>query len=271
MPNETDWNILTRLFEDDGAGFRHQMGLRRSSTTDFFAASDEGDTIRAEKEAILCSVDGERHLLATGTGEKAFQEFARWLGPCAGLVDDGLETGRRHRELTLRLEPDWLLIGAPDWRVEWASVCFPTRWSLEGKAGLPVTAIHAVVPGLNEQIGRHIQVFFDRLMPGEGWGRANWGLSTNDARNQHPSLPYAPLTNQTPVEQVWLRVESQHFCKLPETVAVLFGIRILHFALPEVMAKTGSVAGLRERLRTMPIEVAAYKGVPVEFWRQLEG
>ncbi len=36
-------------------------------------------------------------------------------------------------------------------------------------------------------IGGKIATFFARLAPGEGWRRANWGLSASCARNQHPS------------------------------------------------------------------------------------
>ena len=174
------------------------------------------------------------------------------------------------RVVTLALEPDYLLLAPAPWRLVWASVCFPTRWSLEGKAGHGLAEIHAPVPGLNEELSHRIDRFFDRLRPGEGWRRANWGLSTNDHANQHPRLPYTPLSEQTPLDTVHVRVESQHLLKLPATGAVAFGIRILHFPLAQVVARRPSVvAGLIARLRTMPRAVAAYKGIPDDFWRRL--
>ena len=169
----------------------------------------------------------------------------------------------------LALEPDWLLLADPDWRLVWASVCFPTRWSLAGKAGLPLPDIHAAVPGLNHELGRKIDVFFGRLRPGESWARANWGLSASGERNQHPSRPFTPLCERTPDAVVSVRVESQDFCKLPQTGAIAFGIRILNFPLPGVRDRPGIAAGLKSQLRTMPGEVAAYKGIPADFWRRL--
>ena len=169
----------------------------------------------------------------------------------------------------LALEPDWLLLADPDWRLVWASVCFPTRWSLVGKAGLPLPDIHGAVPGLNRELGRKIDVFFDRLPPGEGWARANWGLSASAARNQHPSRPFTPLSEGTPNAAVSVRVESQLFCKLPRTGAIVFGIRILHFPFEKLQHRLDIAAGLQAQLRTMPVEVAAYKGIPAGFWRRL--
>ena len=181
----------------------------------------------------------------------------------------GPDRQARHRAVTLALEPDWLLLAGPDWRLVWASVCFPTRWSLEGKAGRPLPDIHEAVPGLNRELGRKIDVFFDRLSPGDGWTRANWGLTANAARNQHPSRPFTPLSEGTPDAAVCVRVESQDFCKLPQTGAIAFGIRILNFPLAGVRERPGIAAGLQTQLRTMPDEVAAYKAIPADFWRRL--
>ena len=53
------------------------------------------------------------------------------------------------------------------------------------------------------------------------------------------------------------------------TGAIAFGIRILTFPLTEIARRPAIAAALKERLRTMPAEVAAYKGIPAEFWRRL--
>ena len=261
MTTEADWELLGRLFADDGADFRHQMGLARSDPGVFYAPSTAAAAIRAQKQAVLSSPAAALHLLETSEGGPIFREFARTVGVGADSTNQ--------RAVTLALEPDYLLMAPQPWRLAWASVCFPTRWSLKGKGGCPLAEIHSPVPGLNDALGRKIDRFFDRLVPGEGWGRANWGLSTNANANQHPRLPYTPLSCQTSLDTVFVRLESQHLLKLPATGAVAFGIRILHFALVEAARRTGIAAGLTTRLRTMPAEVAAYKGIPTDFWRRL--
>ena len=261
--------MLVRLFADQQAAFRHRMGVSRTSVHDFYQSTAQAEAIRAEKEAILRSFGADRYLVETSEGRPAFDEFVRLLGGRNGAMEVGSDETEYHRAITLALEPDWLLLAPPDWRLVWASVCFPTRWSLVGKARLPLPDIHGSVPGLNEELARKIDVFFDRLTFTEGWARANWGLSTSAERNQHPSLPYTPLTSQTPVKTVFVRLESQCFVKLPVTGSVAFGIRILNFSLAEVMERPAIAAGLKEQLRTMPGEVAAYKGIPADFWRRV--
>ena len=62
-------------------------------------------------------------------------------------------------------------------------------------------------------------------------------------------------------EHVWLRVEHQSLLRLPDTGAVLFGIRIENVSLPEVLAHAETRRGLAHQLSTMPDPTAAYKGL----------
>jgi hypothetical protein len=271
MPTPAEWNILARLFAVAGAPYRHQMGLSRLRHQDFYAASATAESIHAEKCAILDSAGAAQYFFDSAAGLPAGQEFLALVG-CGHLTTDtARERATLNRLATIALEPDFLLLSPPDWKLVWASVCFPTRWSLAGKGQQPLGAIHAIVPELNAEIGRKIGVFFDRLAVDDGWTRANWGLCTGTERNQHPSQPYQPLSLATPLEDVSVRIESQHLLKLPATGAIAFGIRILHFPVIEVLARPDSAAGLKERLRTMPPAMSAYKGIPTDFWQRLPG
>lgn len=256
-----DWRLLRALFPA-GEGFRHKMGLQRREFGEFYAPTADGAPIRREKTAIL-EDDFFLYTLASGDGAAAFREFASALGH-ADLASDGGDDSDRAaatRELTLRIEPDFLLLTPPDWTLAWASVCFPSRWSLEGKLRRPLPELHTPVPGLNAELGQKIATFFDRMVPGEGWTRANWGLSASAQRNQHPRLPMPTLTAMTPPEETFVRIEDQHLVKLPQTGAVAFGIRIFSFRLSDVAHDPTVKAGLLEKLRTMPPEIANYKGL----------
>ena len=244
-----DFSLLRTLFPAD-EGFRHKMGLGRREFGDFYAPTAAGPLIRREKAAVLDHEAGLYTVWSDG-GRAAFEEFAASCG--AGAATTG--------ELSLQIEPDFLLVMPPGWTLAWASVCFPSRWSLEGKLGQPLPDLHQPVPGLNAELGGKIGTFLARLTPGEGWGRANWGLSASAQRNQHPTRPLPVLTAATPPEQTFLRVEDQHLLKLPRTGAVAFGIRIFSFRLSEAAADPAVRAGLQKKLRTMPPEVANYKGL----------
>ena len=175
-------------------------------------------------------------------------------------TDDG---GRQafNQQLGLLLEPDLLLVQPPDWSLVWANVCFPSRWSLEGKLRRPLAWIHEPVPGLNAELAGKIAMFFSRLAPGEGWRRANWGLSASALRNQHPDEPIPRLGAAIDPGSVFARVEDQHLLKLPGCGAIAFGIRITTFAWGEVMRLPNVGGPLIEDLRSMSPEVAKYKGL----------
>ena len=269
MPNPIEWKLLARLFADEHASYHHRLSLSRIGAPEFYAPTTEAAPIREQKQAILASAAADEYFFDCDEGLTAFLEFARKVSLPANATDPTLSRGSLNRAATLALEPDWMLLATPDWRLLWASVCFPTRWSLAGKGSRPLAEIHGIVPGLNAELGRKIDVFFGKLAPGDGWARANWGLSTSAERNQHPSRPYTALTDQTPMGNVFVRVESQHLLKLPESGAIAFGIRILNFPLAEVAECGQIVAGLKEQLRTMPGAVAAYKGIPEKFWERI--
>ena len=223
-PTDTDWQTLTRLFADGQAAFRHRMGVSKGRFSAFYAPTREAAAIRAEKEAVLRLPDAAQYHVATVAGEAAFDEFSRAFERSAALPDAGMERQARHHAMTLALEPDWLLLAAPDWRLVWASVCFPTRWSLAGKAGLPLPDIHAAVPRLNQELGRKIDVFFGRLPPGEGWTRANWACRRAWNATSIPPGRSRRSPSGRPTRRWSVRVESQDFCKLPQTGAIAFGI-----------------------------------------------
>ena len=260
-PDTPNWPLLRTLFPA-GEGFRHKMGLQRREFGEFYAPTAGGPTIRRQKASLLDEAFS-LYTLASQEGVPAFREFATALGhsDLATSVDHDPDQPASMRELTLRTEPDFLLLTPPGWTLAWASVCFPSRWSLEGKLHRPLPEVHEPVPGLNAELGRKITTFFDRMVPGEGWTRANWGLSASTHRNQHPRLPLPPLTAKTPAEETFVRIEDQHLLKLSQTGAVAFGIRVFSFRLGEVIREPAVRAGIAEKLRTMPPEIANYKGL----------
>ena len=127
--------------------------------------------------------------------------------------------------------------------------------------GRPLEEIHGVVPGLNTQLARPISGFLAKMAPGVSWLRANWGLSRSAELNQHPARKLPRLDASVRADEVWLRVERQALVALPANQGVLFGIRVEVFPLAQVQHDRAAAEGLRRALRTMPGEMAAYKGI----------
>ena len=238
-----DWR---RLFPE--ADFRLPMGLRAGDAAGFWSVWDKTGELLAERKRWLA----------------ASPELFTGRLPDAGM-------GRREALAWMRFwaaepEPDWVLLSADVERepvVLAGEVVFPTAWSLPEKLGLPLSAVHAPVPGLQRAIGAGIQTFLARIECGTAWERENWGLSANDELNHHPSRALPPLTAEARLETTWIRLETQFLTRLPQTRCLLFGIRVSHHRLDEVAALPGMGERIARALVTMPEALAQYKGLAV--------
>lgn len=259
---------LSELFADED--YRFHMGLRRGTAADFFQPTVRHDELTAQR----------RHWLRSEpqTYSAFLPESEALLDECVALARDwGSITPEQQASVTargaphehgLRLgeiwEPDFLLLrpdAAGRFQLVGGCVCFPSSWSLAEKVGHPLEFIHGPVPGLNAQLGRSIDTFLTKLTPGAAWLRHNWGLSRSPELNQHPSRPLPRLDDSVVLSEVWLRGEQQALVALPVSGGVLFAIRIEMHSLAEVKRDATTAERLARALRTMPAEVAAYKGL----------
>jgi hypothetical protein len=142
-----------------------------------------------------------------------------------------------------------------------ACLCFPSRWRLAEKLGRPMLAIHAPVPGLNAKIGATIDRFLSGLKAGNIYMRTNWSLTTDSALFQPVALPHAPIPAAEAGERVFYRVERQTLRLLPETGAVLFGIRIHQHKLAALAALPEQRRAFASALAALDPSLVAYKSM----------
>ncbi len=258
----------TELFPDEDFQFR--FGLRPGNAAAFFAPTSQHAEVVHERAHWLGLEPAKYSALLT-EGEPLAAETAglaqQWNSLNAAELAAAHTTATpRERLLALgkNWEPDFLLLCADksgSFRLVAACVCFPSSWPLEEKVGRPVAEIHAPAPTLNATLGSGIDQFLGRIRPGAAWARSNWGLSRSSALNQHPSQNTPRLAPPLRADEVWLRVENQIFFRLPETSGLLFGIRIENVPLTDVKKWPDAARGLARALRTMPEEIARYKGL----------
>lgn len=243
-----DW---LRLFPE--ADHRLQMNLRPGDKVRFWAAGPDAEAVLAERRRWLATME-QRHLRVLPQGAEAAQEAVRFM------------TGQdaTPHEAAATLEPDWMVLagdaehGHP---LLGGAVIFPSGWALEEKLGRPLAEVHAPVPGLQTSLGTQIGTFLARLAPGAAWERDNWGLSADPSLNHHPALPVRRLDTNAALETTWLRLERQFLTRLPETGAILFGIRVSSHRLDELAQIPGLAARLARALETMSAQVSRYKGL----------
>jgi len=264
-----DW---LRLFPD--ADHRWAMGLRPGLAAEYFAPQDVTGTLLPERAALI-SAEPEKYALISRDGEAALAEtvaLARSLGATIDVAANA-PAAALLSALGAAWEPDvvWLQRTGGDAephaslnRVVGGIVCFPSSWALADKLELPMADVHEPVPGLNAALARQIDRFLDKLAPGDFWTRENWSLSRSPARNQHTSLQRPPhawprLDAATPLTEVWIRLEHQILLRLPQTGAVLFGIRIESPPLTDLLAQPQAAGRFARMLATRSDDAARYK------------
>jgi hypothetical protein len=152
------------------------------------------------------------------------------------------------------------------WCLTAAAVCFPTRWDLPSKLGLPLAEIHDPVPGYPD-IAASADRFFDALEPSAVFRRANWSLLDDPAlfqpRARRGGAPNDELDAHNAGERVWLRVERQTLQRMARTGAILFTIRIHRAPLGVLARDPASAAALAASVRTMNDDLVVYKALPL--------
>lgn len=249
---------LAQLFPDEN--YRFHLGLQRRDPAEFFAPQDKTGRVLSERRHWL-TTDAGRYAQMLPGYEALLAETVALARSWGAMIPSGRDA---LHQLGAALEPDILLL-APDAagepRLCGGVLCFPTAWALEGKLGQNMAFIHGPVPGLNETMGGQIGQFLSRLKPGAAYFRHNWGLAASDELNLHPALqrprPGLPLDPA----KLWLRVEHQALLALPSGGGMVFGIRIELVPIATLRRDPAAASGLRRALTTMPVALAAYKGI----------
>lgn len=273
QPTGPDGAAAARLSLADlfpAADYHHRLRLSRGTPAEFFAPwtpapSPDTTPLLAERRHWLLT-EPARHALLLPEAAPLIRETAR-LAEGWGAPPLAADTPPSAAWITLgsSLEPDLVLLarqpGSPRFVMVAGAVCFPSGWAPESKLGLALDAIHAVVPDLNSELGAALDRFLDRLRPGTAWWRSNWGLSASAERNQHPARGLPRLRLPLAPESVLVRLEHQALLALPATGGLLFGIRIESIPLGAFRCDPALADGLARALRSMPGEMARYKGL----------
>ena len=146
-----------------------------------------------------------------------------------------------------------------------AVLCFPSRWRLHEKIGKPLAAVHGPVPHYGERLATPVDRFMAKVKPGHIASRLNWSVLDNPAMFQ-PGGKWRQQTNAaiTPDnagERLYLRVERQTLRRLPQSGAILFGIRVHSYQLARAIAARTDAARLAEAVRALPEATVHYKSL----------
>jgi hypothetical protein len=148
-----------------------------------------------------------------------------------------------------------------------AVLCFPSRWRLHEKLGKPLAQVHGRVPFYGERLAAPVDRFMAKVKSGHIASRLNWSVLDDPAMFQ-PTGKWREqrdhgITPDNAGERLFLRVERQTLRRLPQTGAILFGIRVHSYPLVEAVAKPAAAWRLAEAVRALPEATVQYKSLKV--------
>jgi dimethylamine monooxygenase subunit A len=146
-----------------------------------------------------------------------------------------------------------------------AVLCFPSRWRLHEKLGKPLLAVHGPVPHYAERLATPVDRFMAKVKPGHIASRLNWSV-LDDAAMYQPTGKWreaanTAITADNAGDTLYLRVERQTLTRLPQSGAVLFGIRVHSYPLACAITRPAAAARLAEAVRALPDATAHYKSL----------
>jgi hypothetical protein len=148
-----------------------------------------------------------------------------------------------------------------------ALLCFPSRWRLHEKIGKPLAAVHGPVPHYAERLSGPVDRFMARVKPGHIASRLNWSVLDSPEMFQ-PGGKWrqqtdTAITSENAGERLYLRVERQTLRRLPNSGAILFGIRVHSYQLARAIDTQPKAERLAEAVRALPDATVHYKSLKV--------
>lgn len=255
----SDWIEIDRHYEADVERKRDLMSVHPRTVNQAMDATEDD---AAEVLDALCD-----HLASTWP-ERFERRGDELVDAVRGATLD--VSGRHEHPLFTAgrlVQEDLALLVARDGDLVFGagSVCFPNRWDLASKIGLPLAAVHAPVARLNDQLEAPIDAFFERLTADKPFWRLGWGVIDTDD-------PYTPLDgtaarttvlpetgDPTVPDRLFLRVERETLRRFPRTSCVLFTIRTYIRPLRHLAGRPEDARRLADALEHLPDDVRDYK------------
>jgi len=146
-----------------------------------------------------------------------------------------------------------------------ALLCFPSRWRLHEKLGNPLVAVHGPVPFYAERLATPVDRFMAKVRSGHIASRLNWSVLDDPAMFQPAGRwreqQNTAVTPDNAGERLYLRVERQTLRRLPQSGAILFGIRVHCYALERAIVSPAAALRLAEAVRGLPEATMHYKSL----------
>ena len=137
-----------------------------------------------------------------------------------------------------------------------ASVCSPSNWNMPSKVGQSVEMLHAPVPGYKKEMSDRVNKLLLGLKPNKPLQRLNWSIQLGGELFWRSDVS----NHEDNVEKYW-RVERQTLIRLPDTKAIVFGIRVFLHSFSEMSRYPNFNPSIFEIIEALPHAEAKYKNL----------
>jgi hypothetical protein len=137
-----------------------------------------------------------------------------------------------------------------------ASVCSPSNWNMPSKVGQSVEMLHAPVPGYKKEMSDRVNKLLLGLKPNKPLQRLNWSIQLGGELFWRSDVS----NHEDNVEKYW-RVERQTLIRLPNTKAIVFGIRVFLHSFSEMSRYPNFNQSIFEIIEALPHAEAKYKNL----------
>lgn len=256
---DADWFEFDALYPAEMAERRR---LLADHHPEVFATLPVSDAARAE--ALMRVADN----LVTHHPTWFTRSDGRLTNHLTGETWDLANPGQDPLELAGRLvQEDLCIIQVQDQTPIFtaAVLCFPSRWRLEEKIGKQLADVHGPVPIYAERLEKPVDRFMRHLKDGHIAARLNWSV-LDDPTLFQPTGKWreganTAITAANAGQSLYLRVERQSLRRLPDSGAVLFGIRVHCYRLDAVISTPALAARLAGAARALPDSIVHYKSL----------
>ncbi len=114
------------------------------------------------------------------------------------------------------------------------------------------------MPDIHKKLTPKIDQFFSSMASGQVVERYNWSLQEVQELAQFPQPISAPLHADIPL---YYRMERQSLRRLPDSQAIVFGIRVYVFEMPSLGQVQGALPALKEAIDELPTGLREYKNI----------
>ena len=127
---------------------------------------------------------------------------------------------------------------------------------MPSKIGQSVETIHNPVPGYKDTMSNRVNKLMSALKPNKSMQRLNWSIQPSG-----DMFWRSDLKNYKANEEKYWRIERQTLIRLPQTRAIVFGIRVFLHSFSEMSRYKNFDQSIAKIINALPNEQANYKNL----------